>query len=230
MVDWEVTFHGVRAFLEPLASASWPIAFATSVYWFRKPLAQLIGRVRKFSVAGSETDFHPLVGDQQSRQPDAGLPVPAAESAMLSDLPPPAPEIEGIEQETRKALDDLVPGSLERKFEWLLRMRALSESFRRHETNYRVIFGSQILALRYLNTVMSAPLDVLEQHFKEFASNPEWATVYKDRTFQDWLKFLLATGYVVEIQGEEPAAQITPFGRGFLQWLVTAGVSDARAA
>lgn len=63
-VDWHLTFEGVKTVLDPLASASWPIAIGATAYGFRDSIKAVLLRIRSFKGAGLEAEM--AVEEQQS--------------------------------------------------------------------------------------------------------------------------------------------------------------------
>jgi hypothetical protein len=96
--------------------------------------------------------------------------------------------------------------------------------------NYRLIFGSQIIALKGLNVVGQGPVSDFENLYKKVAADPANEAIHKNRTFEQWGQFLINAAYVELIEGSEPpTVRITPFGRQFLQWMVIAGAPEIKA-
>lgn len=125
-------------------------------------------------------------------------------------------------------MDEKIHGNDEVKLSWAVRSRSISEANRLHEGNYRLIFGSQIVALKGLN-VGAQPTTNLATLFENAASNPGNESIHEGRTFEQWLQFLLNAAYVMPVEGADPPAlQITAFGRQFLQWMVTFGVPEIK--
>ena len=98
---------------------------------------------------------------------------------------------------------------------------------------YRIIYQSQLEALRWLNG-QSAGVEgkALIPFYEE--GKQKWPTLYTERDFRTWMGFLAARGLVRE--SDESAAapddaepfgiQITIMGRQFLAYLVNSGRPD----
>ncbi len=207
--------------LDALAASSWPIAFGISVLLFRKPIINLLSRVRRFNGFGGEAEFNALENPAQlAAHADGGrLALPGGNN--IPYFPPPDPVYTEFDQATRDVLDAEAAGEAERQLAWAIRMRSISEANRIHERNYRMIFGSQIAALRALNTATEAKVDEFRPFFSAALQNPDWKDIHDGRTFEQWGQFILDTGYARIIEDSEPAkVQITPFGKQFLLWMI----------
>jgi hypothetical protein len=92
------------------------------------------------------------------------------------------------------------------------------------ERTYRIIYGSQLTALDFLNTGGPYPKAVIESIFYNTARNME-EDFYADFPFDQWLSFLISNSLIVQ-EGE--IVGITVGGRDFLVWLVNAGLSHSK--
>lgn len=213
--------------LNALAASSWPIAFGVVAVLFRQPIKDLLTRMRRLNSFGSEAEFIPIEGTAQHAERANGgkLSVPG----NLPQLPPPDAVYDLFDQYARKTLDTEVLGDTDRQLAWAIRMRSISEANRIHEFNYRLIFGSQIAALKALNTVTEAKAEDFRAYFDAAASNPEWKVIHEGRTFEQWGQFLVDASYVQLVEGTDPeVVRITPFGRQFLIWMTEARVSEVK--
>lgn len=228
--DFPLWLQTTDVVLDAVAASSWPIAVAAVLLVFRKPLTGLLSRMRKLNSFGSEAEFIPLEAAASQKAGGAtdstALAVPTTGQGIL-ELPPPDLVLDVIDRVTRDILDKHVPGDAERKLAWAIRMRSISEATRIHETNYRLIFGSQIAALKGLNVLGQAQAQEFEPFFRNAASNPDWEQMHRGRTFDDWGQFLIDAGYVELVPDTDPLqVRITAFGRQFLTWMTNAQVSE----
>lgn len=226
-VDWTIVFAGLKIVLDPLSNASWPIAIAVTAWIFREPIEAMIGRVRQISGFGGTADF--TTNDAISHRQSADG---SSKSSLLaltdtSNLPPSDPVFDVLDGQLVAVLDQHVQGGENVKLAWAIRQRSISEATRIHETNYRIIFGSQIHALKVLNVSVTGIISEFEALYDGVKSNITWEHLHKDRTFDQWIQFLIDAAYVILIKDSDPSSlQITPFGKQFLQWMVMAGVPD----
>lgn len=228
-VDWQIVFEGVKTVLDPISNASWPIAVGVIAWVFREPVKAMIGRVRQLSGFGGTADFTAgdAISHRQSAEGSATASLPAL--ADTNNLPPPDPVFDILDGQLASVLEQHVQGGESVKLAWAIRQRSISEATRIHETNYRLIFGSQIQALKTLNIVGTSAVKEFEAFYETVQANPAWESMHKDRKFDQWGQFLIDAAYVVLVESSDPpAVQITPFGKQFLQWMVLAGVPDAK--
>jgi hypothetical protein len=228
-VDWPTVFEGIKTVLDPLSNASWPITMGVIAWVFRDPVKSMISRVRQLSGFGGTADF--TASDAISHQQSAKVSTTASLSAPAdtNNFPPSDPVYDILDRQLETHLDQLVKGGDNVKLAWAIRQRSVSEATRIHEANYRVIFGSQIHALKTLNVVGTGAVSEFESFYETVRSNPAWEAMHKDRTFEQWGQFLIGAAYVVLVEDSDPkTVQITPFGKQFLQWMVLAGVPDAK--
>lgn len=225
-IDWPTTFLGVKTVLDPVAAASWPIGLVAIFWLFRSELRQILPRIRSIKGAGVEADLHVDTQSAPSLEAQERERLPAG---FGTEYPPPHAVYTKIDELTRSILDQEIQGDADKKLAWAIRMRSISEANRVHETNYRLIFGSQIRALKRLNLTGRAPASQFEIFFQEAAANPESAAIHEGRTFEEWGQFLFNVGYVREVPESDPLeVEITEFGQQFLIWMTEARASEYR--
>lgn len=225
-IDWQLVFQGVKTILDPIAEASWPIAIGLVAWVFRKPITAMIGRVRQFTGFGGTAEFAtPEIGSQQSA--DATKAASPQLIADTSNLPLFDAVYAILDSQLVETLDQHIQGGPDVKLAWAVRSRSISEANRMHETNYRLLFGSQIQALKALNVMGQSPVSDFEKFYSDVARNQTNEMIHKDRSFEQWGEFVANIGYVAVVENSDPpTVQITPFGRQFLQWMVIAGVPE----
>lgn len=228
-VNWPIVFAGFKTVLDPLAQASWPIALGIIVFSFRNQIASLLNRIKQVTGFGGTAEFVPMPASAD--QTGEGPATEVATEANANVMPPADAVYEPMDAQFTDWLNERVPGNAELKLAWAIRSRSMSEAYRLHELNYRVIFGSQIQALKSLNALGRAPAVDFEAFFKAAAENPLWTLYYKDRTFEMWGNFLVNAGYVRFVPNTDPSeVEITPFGRQFLVWIVQSGLAENKPA
>lgn len=228
-VDWPTIFAGLKTILDPLAEASWPIALGIIVFSFRRQIAFLLNRIKQVTGFGGTAEFAPALTptDQKSESPKTEV----AATADPNKMPPRDPVYDPLDAQLLTWLNEHMPGDNKLMLAWAIRSRSISEAFRLHELHYRAIFGSQIQALKALNTVGRAPIRDLEVYFNAAASNPAWSVFYKDRSFDMWTSFLVDAGHLHFIPNSDPQeVEITPLGRQFLVWIAQNGLSENKPA
>jgi len=128
-------------------------------------------------------------------------------------------------------VEDLIKGELSKKkllgaegVPVLIRyVSALSIAYSFSEA-YRMIWGSQLSLLDYLNTNDPQPTTALRPFYNLGAS--QYPAIYQAYTFEQWLNFLKAHLLIREDVG---LTGITVRGREFLTYLTTAGLSRNKA-
>src|ERR1035437_211160 len=100
--------------------------------------------------------------------------------------------------------------------EVLIRQLAAQQCVTFFERTYRIIFGSQLSALDFLNTSGRVPVNLVEAVFYDTARNLE-QDFYSDFPFALWKAFLLENLLIAE-DGEDVGIAVA--GRDFLVWTV----------
>ena len=205
---------------------AWPLAATVIVIAallvFRAPIAGLIGRVQKVKLPGG---FHA----------DASVPAQIAEQTAenASQLalspppqlgsPPPNAVSEQFETETRKLLEENFKDK-DLQLAWAIRAFAVADLERAHEANYRLMFGSQIAALKNVNqSGRRQPLEALRQFYNQAAA--QWPAAYAAFSFDAWGNFLTRCRYV---DVRDDTVEVTLFGRDFLMWMTGRGVFEGK--
>ena len=145
------------------------------------------------------------------------------EEKLTANETPPSPSqsvVSLIEANLQKELQTVEP---DKRQAVLLRSLAQTRIERGHEFIYNRIFGSQIEALKRLNTLTSATVDDARAFLKPYVEQfPEF---YKNYSFENWLRFLVSNGLVIQ-QGE--LIKFSEFGREFLIYLSTARLTETK--
>lgn len=229
-VDWPTVFAGVKTVLDPIAAASWPIVLGGVTYGLREPIARLLDRVKSVSGWGASLDIAPRQDALTHQQDD-----PEGRSIVPSAIDPNAmpandPVFDVMDKHAFEILDKVILGDDRLKLAWAVRQRSISEANRIHETNYRIIFGSQIKALIALNQQVQGEVGLFDRFYNEqVLADPANISIHQGRTFEQWGDFLIQAGYVELVQpSEPPLVRITPFGRQFCTWLAITGASQTK--
>ncbi|MGU3449805.1 hypothetical protein [Methylobacterium sp. 391_Methyba4] len=210
------------------------VAFVIAAGIFRQPLARAIdrwkganlGKDRSIDLSGTAQ----VEAQKNAPPPEAErLPVPAPEpGAPLPALPPPSPVYAPIEADLRRRIEQAVPGPLDVQMAWAVRIAVAAQVEANHEQTYRLIFGSQIHALKQLNTL--GPLTVRQA--REIYNNTalrNFPGTFKDEEFPAWGEYLMNRGLVTLEPGEpteNTKAFLTPLGKDFLLFMVGRGLTE----
>jgi hypothetical protein len=144
-------------------------------------------------------------------------------AGRLSD---PSPLSDPLDAHLRAQLENAIGESAELKLAWAIRLRSQTLVERMHETNYRVIFTSQIWALKQLNQIGQTTLSQARRVYHEAAEkDPDF---YRLVTWESWSAFLQNTGYVQVGEGDEPIVTMTPLGNDFIVWMAARRVLEVK--
>jgi hypothetical protein len=244
MNDW------VRLLVEHLLS--WPVAVFGICLIFQSPLRALvssltsfISRANQLSLKHKDTAVEALadanlqVKKNPAESSEFGLgagtaisvskaTVPedlARERDALRDYGKGVTSVQVREESIREELNRLGFSLEDRETaEVLVRQLATLQCVTFFERTYRLIFGSQILAMDFLNTDGPVPATVVEVCFYETARNME-EEFYRDFTYDQWLSFM-QDNFLIARDAENLAISIA--GRDFLVWTVNSGLSHTK--
>ncbi len=201
---------------------------------FRPEVRKKLGDLRALTFPGGSAD---LTGGEAAAQIEAQkhapeterLPVPTPEPGeRLPELPPPSPVYGPLETELRHRIETVVPGGLDVQMAWAVRIAVAAQVERDHEQTYRLIFGSQITALKELN--VRGPITVAQaKEIYALTALRNYPDIFKPETFEAWGDYLLTRGLVaVERQpvDDDTRAALTPLGKDFLMFLTGRGLSE----
>lgn len=218
--------YGATAFLSIVA------AFAL----FRQPLSRAIdrwkgatlGKDRAIDLSGTASAQVEAQKNAPTPEPQS-LPVPApGPSTVPVEMPPPHPVFAPLEADLRRRIEQSVPGGLEVQMAWALRLTVMAQVERDHEQTYRLIFGSQIAALKELNVRGALTLDQAREVYTLTAMK-NYPETFKPETFEDWGQFLIGRNLVVvapQPATEETRAILTHLGRDFLLFVTGRGLTE----
>ena len=217
-----------------LEHAAWPIAVVViaivALVLFRPQVAGILARMKSFKAPGgveAQLDASAQAGaeirGEISRPADRPAP-PDTTGIEAGGTPPESDLYRPIDENTRQWLETSFPGRKDLQLQWLIRFYSAVVVEKAHETTYRLIFGSQLKAMQWLNQPLIAPLAEMRRFYDEgFVSRPD-----AKPTFEAWYGFLLNAGYILIHQPPTvPEAQIemTFAGRDFLTWMAARGIS-----
>ncbi|WP_262030165.1 hypothetical protein [Microvirga sp. Mcv34] len=154
------------------------------------------------------------------------LPAPAPQSGLPA-LPPPNPLYAPLEEDLRRRVEAAFPGAQDTQLAWALRVAAQATVERNHEQTYRIIFGSQILALKEIN-IRGFITAAQAQEIYDMAA-AAFPDLYATFPFKNWGGFLLDQGLVVIPEDpvtDESKVLLTPAGKDFLFFLTGRGLPE----
>lgn len=193
----------------------WPaVVLILGVFFFllfRKPLSKLIDRTERISREG----VHVRAAQEQPSEPTISR---VEEFLKIYDNQ----LLLETEKLIRTSLEDLKPKSPEERERFLVRNLAavsITDSLLR---TYFAIYGSQIVALHYLNDNRNAILTI--DHIRPFYDDAKnkYPAYYQNYNFDGWLGFLVSST-LVQRNGKDVG--ITVRGKEFLKFLLDQGLS-----
>ncbi|WP_417345551.1 hypothetical protein [Ferrimonas sp.] len=197
---------------------AWPIAAVVLALILKEPLKELLQRLTKANVKGSEFNFA-TPGQQRIESPES--------NSAIADSVPADPL--GLQTELEKRIyADLESRKLEApedKVTVLVKHHAALQLKNSYIIVYNQIFGSQISALQSLN-IQTEPVGADILSFFYAAAYEKSPDVYKNYSFQQYLDYLTGSGLVGL---DERGYFITNYGRGFLMFLSETGLTTNRA-
>lgn len=182
---------------------------------FRQSIAALIGRIRSITKSGISTDPSQKAGtSERDPRAEAETLMRALDSALIREVE------EGIKSDLgqRNLLGaEAVPV--------LVRYLAGMQIAMGFEESYRLIWGSQLNLLTYLNTQSDGQPTEATRLFYTLASS-QYPEAYDGYSFEAWLGFLRDHLLLREDGGR---LRITVRGREFLAYLTRMGRTYAKA-
>lgn len=214
---------------------SWPVAAVILGLIFKSPLSQFLRRVNILKGVGIEVSASEGSAERQleitmTREPDplavqigpqAQLPIPediAKEREAIRtyggnhDIV--LEQMAGIETHLARVQ---MPLAEEETARVLVRHLAVTQLLYRAESLYRVIFGSQIAALRLLNEARRTDVELQPLFERAKRRAPSF---YGEYSFEDWIGFLIQKGCVLK-NSDSGIYAITVWGQRFLEFLVS---------
>ncbi|XDA97609.1 hypothetical protein AB1M95_16050 [Sulfitobacter sp. LCG007] len=195
-------------------SLAWPISAIFIAWLFSGEIKKLLPRIQKVSTAGIELR-HAEQGDRKLED-ETGAKVSDVKTEPLTD--PVAIEIESANLEALNQLPQQDPKSREEK---LLRALTVQQLHKNFAFIYVSIFGSQIRALRELNS-RPIPRAKAEKFFDDLGNK---YSEFRDWSLDNYLDYLFRWRLIEEKNKE---FYITETGRNFLQFIASHQLSEER--
>lgn len=212
MTSWLPYFE---LFVDLAKGLAWPVAISIALLIFRKDIRALIPRISKVSATGFE-----LANTEQLENTPNMLDKNTAisETPLETLVNPIAAE---LEEKNRKDLEALGPKNPTERESILLRALTIQQMMKSFGIAYSGVFGSQIRALRELNSRNISHLEA-EAMFAELKKeNP----ALEKFSLQMYMNYLLHWKFVSLTEGYY---SITETGRDFLRFIVDNGLTEDR--
>lgn len=195
-----------------VATLAWPVVVLilglVSVFAFRTQIGGLISRTKRFGKGGIETfDSQPVQPTEEKRGVEEFL--RTFDNPVLIEA----------EQRILKDLKDRKIDTPADREKALIRALAATNLVLHFELVHGAIWGSQLSALRYLNSRNDGITvqDLVAFYESGKADFPAW---YENHPFDKWLGFLVAFNLLTE---QDSRIFITVAGREFLKYLINVG-------
>lgn len=206
----------MQLLIDLIDAAIWPVLIGGALFYFRADIKALFPRIRQFGMSGVTVDAPP-------QQPQAITPTETPSSiALFSEYV--APELLKL---SRDAIAHTVPPTMTdtdaAKKDFYLNAAATLNVLLNFERNYRIIFGSQIALLKTTNEQMSLSENNARILYDNAARAFPEPYAQAEITFDKWLNFPIGTGLLTR---EGDKLQLSPFGRGFLRYMVEYRLSE----
>jgi hypothetical protein len=208
-------------------------------FLFRQELASLFNRIEEFSAGGTSVKVKPYEQQRIAASPleqarDAVENAASEEVAEGQANLSLTPDLDGvtIELDDRgkavygpivrdviKELRERFDGDYKAQLAAVIRAFAGVSVQKSHEINYRLIFGSQIAALRYLFSSGPSPrAGLFNIYVSAVNAEPKF---YENISFESWLYFLVHSNFIAESESDTPSPilHLTPIGADFLHYI-----------
>jgi hypothetical protein len=213
---------------------SWPIVALVICWMFRSSICTFLEKIAHLKAAGLEVTTHLAVAaqpeplDTQEELAGEALSIPReATDVRLRAVRSYGDRIPGLQNKITRIAEDLTSLGLTNAnpetIQLLVRHLAVTQILLNFEFTYRIIFGSQISALKILNVTGSRARSYVEDLYS--AAKEKYSTFYGTYSFADWLRFLVERN-LVEVDENQAQVSITDQGRDLLTWIVLASVDD----
>ena len=221
-VDWNVIADFTKIMFDLLAAAAWPAAVVGIAYTFRNAIRDALGRAKKLSGAGFSAE---LGSHQQESAQLADSGSKQIEAAGIAQIDPANDEVLGPIDEYFSSLAQQYDDPKQRE-KWLIRWVSFHALKWQFELTYRVIYGSQIQLLKYLNVFGPASLEGLEQFFNDSSAKDHVSSTYN---FHNWITWLVNAKLIEAVPPLMSHYSLTPKGKRFLEWMVEASAPEVKA-
>ncbi|WBL76040.1 hypothetical protein I3J27_23765 [Bradyrhizobium xenonodulans] len=212
--------------LKLIEALKWPGVALAALLMFRSTVTSLVSRAKSAAFGDKSVEFAEptALAIEQKKQTIA---VVEEQPPSQEAPPPPAPEAIVPFETNLKATLAQSHASDEVKIAWLVRGLAIEQIRRIHETNYRIILGSQIALLLKLNTGATIRLSDARELYEQTKKNHPG--LYENFMFSEWVMWPKNVGLInfPDIAETSPVT-ITPAGKDFLHYLVETGLTGEK--
>lgn len=209
MLDCVTLTVAVKGAISLAQVLAWPIVVILAIVLFKKELADILPNVEEVGTGGVKIGRG--AAKRQANEQQVVTANPAITATPTANAPPVSPVIVAFERSIVASLETMLDGA---KIPALTRALASVRVELAFERVYRLIFGSQIAALKRLLENGPSNRTEAEGYFDEIKRRyPEF---YRDGNFEEWVGFLLRQELVNVDRG---TYRITEAGIEFLTYL-----------
>jgi hypothetical protein len=203
--------------LNGLDILKWPLVAIVGIFVFRVPVMRLLERATTVKVGQAQIEIGGTPGAQ------SGIEKKGAEKLLgVFDNALVVESEEKIKQEMEK---HGVTTRDERERVLIRYLAAAGIGFRFEQT-YRLIYGSQLTALRYLSPTQPPGLPAEQVKIFYDAAAPHNPDIYPGYPFDRWLNFLVEKELISRHNG---SVAVTKAGREFLKYIIDQGLPQHKA-
>ena len=210
--------------IELLVAYAWPAAFLAGLCWFRKPVTNLIGRLREVKYGKYSADLGPA--PQAASPEETGDRLVSFDEASLNRLNVDTiyhPYYQQLTNTVIKALPDAVVRTKLGEKDVLIHGIVDLGIALKLERTYIPIFGSQIAALEFLrNQGGTANRETLRIFYAGAAANNP--AFYGSYSYNQWSAYLVSSEL---IELSDDTVSLTAAGQAFLPYIASRGYSNA---
>ncbi|MBI2913235.1 MAG: hypothetical protein HYY03_04885 [Chloroflexi bacterium] len=176
----------------------WPgLVILLAFLVFHRPIAEFIADIEEIVFPGVRARRRPQLRAQQEEPPKPGNSPPTP-----AEQPPKPPDSAG--QATVEQLQPFV-------YYWY------------YEKMYRVLFGTQLAFLQYVNTHPGATVDDALPFYRDHERLARPLSQGFQPRYENWIGFLISTGFLTQPDGR---FYVTDLGKSFRQWMVAENLGD----
>lgn len=174
-------------------------------------LGRLIDRISRITPKGIETEKVTQQTHEQKKKS-------AKELLKLFD----SRLIQKVEEKIKTDFET-IEHTQEEKEKLLMKMYASEKIAHLFDQIYNLIFGSQILALYYLNSRMGASVNITQVKPFYDKAKIQYPQFYKEYPFEKWLRYLKNVLLIIH---NDDNIEITFGGQEFLKYLIDLGLTS----
>jgi hypothetical protein len=200
---------------------SWPVPISAvlivAIFALRRPLGAVMDRMRSLKVPGVEITA--AKQDESIAKADAIVPSVTAAAAPQHLLNFNSLLVKRVADDLRKKVAAQFADNPSARETYLVEIAADAIAAVAFDYVYSLIYGSQLAAVRDLNSAGAVHVEKLKPYFE--AAKANFPSLYETDTFERWLGWLTQIASLVAQDGE--VVTITDIGRDFLQFVISRG-------